>query len=622
MGEVTNSSTAADKITAASALLTSAFDDTRQDTVTLTKEQLLEQVVAVQRALNTAWALQCARLAQAAAIEEHHTPDHTSPDGWRTTEIRHAIGTHQDEFIGSEIGPMLGWTPRHAIDRVAEATDVITRTPRLFRHVAAGDLQPAKLTTIHRALGRISTTNDDGDPVTIDHARQVETALLGDDPDDPATSATLTHEEATAAEGANLDLLTRQSSRQLQLRTDKILAAIDHTTATAAADRRRRDRIGVFTRPDDEPGLTHLHATLHSQAAAKIMAAVNDLARHLHTDTTTSKTLAECRADALTDLILNHADITTQLVIQVPIHHTTAGQAADTTRTGAEGTAFQAAADTTEAHDGTAAGAFGSGGGSDCSWWPAAFAHPITGLTTHPHGTPATASQSAVAPAASVAGARAGLKSPAQVEAEFNDLLKRLYPPDPADHDPTELADDWAQWQEHQRFCDDTTARALQWPPPHATPRATTGAGNPTTGCAWLGDTLIPGVGVIPAAVVQELSRSFGTTVTRALVDIQTGVTVETGQSTYRPGAKLASFVRTRDAHCRFPGCTRPARYCDLDHIIPWPAGPTAAANLHCLCRHHHRAKQATGWSVTMTPDGVSTWTSPSGRTYTTTPAE
>jgi len=611
--EGANSDTAAaDKIAAAAALLISAFETTRQDSITLTKDDLLGQAVAMQQVLNTAWAVQAARLAQAAAVEETLTPDHTCPDGWRTTEIRHAIGAHQDEFIGAEIGPLFGWTSGQAVDRVSEATDAITRTPRLFRHVAAGRLEPAKLATIHRALGRISTSGDTGDPITIDHARQVEAALLGEDPDDPAT--TTTHDEAVAAEQENLGVLARQSARQLQHRTDKILATIDRAAAGKAAQRRRRHRLGVFTRPDDEAGLTHLHAILPTESAAKIMAAVDDLARHLHTDTTTDKTLAECRADALTDLVLNNADITTHLVIHTPVHHH-----ADRGAPAGAGSAFWPAS----------AGGAGSNAGGCSSWWPAAFAHPITGLATH--GTSTTATAATTTTTAGTGRTRAALKTPAQVEAEFNDLLQRLYPPDPDDEDPADLLDDWAAWQEHQRFCDDTTAPALSWPPPHAIPPAVAGensavaptaASKTPAGVAWLGDALVPGVGVIPASVIQAISRSFGTTITRALVDADTGVTVETGQNTYRPGTRLANFVRTRDQHCRFPGCTRPARYCDLDHVIAWPTGPTTPTNLQTLCRHHHRAKQDTGWSVSMTPDGVCTWTSPSGRTYTTTPAE
>ena len=38
---------------------------------------------------------------------------------------------------------------------------------------------------------------------------------------------------------------------------------------------------------------------------------------------------------------------------------------------------------------------------------------------------------------------------------------------------------------------------------------------------------------------------------------------------------------------CVFPGCSRPSRSCDLDHIIPWPLGPTASWNLAPLRLSH-----------------------------------
>jgi hypothetical protein len=85
------------------------------------------------------------------------------------------------------------------------------------------------------------------------------------------------------------------------------------------------------------------------------------------------------------------------------------------------------------------------------------------------------------------------------------------------------------------------------------------------------------------------------------------------GSPGYRPGANLAALVRQRDGRCRFPGCAVAARFCDLDHVRPWPTGPTSDENLVCLCRRHHRVKQRPGWSVRLGDDGMLTWTSPTG---------
>ena len=88
----------------------------------------------------------------------------------------------------------------------------------------------------------------------------------------------------------------------------------------------------------------------------------------------------------------------------------------------------------------------------------------------------------------------------------------------------------------------------------------------------------------------------------------------------YRPSDQLAALVRARDGRCRFPGCSIAARFCDLDHVRPWPTGRTAARNLLTLCRRHHRIKQRPGWRLRLAPDGTATWTDPTGRQRTTTP--
>jgi hypothetical protein len=71
-----------------------------------------------------------------------------------------------------------------------------------------------------------------------------------------------------------------------------------------------------------------------------------------------------------------------------------------------------------------------------------------------------------------------------------------------------------------------------------------------------------------------------------------------------------------RDGYRAFPTCRRDARSCDLDHVDPYPAGPTSADNLTPLHRQHHRMKTAKHWNYHRNPDGSSTWQAPSGRTY------
>ncbi len=94
------------------------------------------------------------------------------------------------------------------------------------------------------------------------------------------------------------------------------------------------------------------------------------------------------------------------------------------------------------------------------------------------------------------------------------------------------------------------------------------------------------------------------------------------GAATYRPPTAMARRIRARDRRCRFPGCAIAAVFCDLDHVRPFPAGPTHEENLICLCRRHHRIKQRPGWRLTLTPDATATWTDPTGRVRTTAPVD
>lgn len=81
-------------------------------------------------------------------------------------------------------------------------------------------------------------------------------------------------------------------------------------------------------------------------------------------------------------------------------------------------------------------------------------------------------------------------------------------------------------------------------------------------------------------------------------------------EMTYQPSAALRRAVIERDGTCRHPGCSVPARRCDLDHVRPFnhanPAagGLTREDNLMCLCRKHHRGKTHGNVSYTLHPDG------------------
>ena len=123
---------------------------------------------------------------------------------------------------------------------------------------------------------------------------------------------------------------------------------------------------------------------------------------------------------------------------------------------------------------------------------------------------------------------------------------------------------------------------------------------------------VIAGGGVIPAPLLAEL-RAMGAMIQPVLNPID--LTAVPG---YRPSTAQQRFVRTRDTTCCFPGCDRPAEYCDVDHTIPYGAsGLTHPGNLKCLCRKHHLLKTfwvgRGGWSDEQLPDGTIVWTTPAG---------
>ncbi len=93
--------------------------------------------------------------------------------------------------------------------------------------------------------------------------------------------------------------------------------------------------------------------------------------------------------------------------------------------------------------------------------------------------------------------------------------------------------------------------------------------------------------------------------------------------SGHDPGVKLRHLTQIRHATCTAPMCERPSSRADFEHNIPYEqGGRTCLCNTDPKCRHDHQLKQDPRWKAEQHPGGTMTWTTPSGRQYTTAPTE
>jgi hypothetical protein len=93
----------------------------------------------------------------------------------------------------------------------------------------------------------------------------------------------------------------------------------------------------------------------------------------------------------------------------------------------------------------------------------------------------------------------------------------------------------------------------------------------------------------IPAEIARELAAECGS-LRRIITDPVSGHLLDYGTRTYLPD-KLKKFIAARDGTCRSPGCGQPAARSQLDHIEPFPAGPSNTDNTHSLCKRDHDSK-------------------------------
>ncbi|MBC9820752.1 HNH endonuclease signature motif containing protein [Terrabacter sp. MAHUQ-38] len=132
----------------------------------------------------------------------------------------------------------------------------------------------------------------------------------------------------------------------------------------------------------------------------------------------------------------------------------------------------------------------------------------------------------------------------------------------------------------------------------------------------------LPGHGWVTAAHARRIMTAPGSVWQRLAVDVETGRAIELSTDSYRPTAAMVEHVRAVDGVCRGPGCQTPADRCDIDHLVPWPAGPTSVTNAQSLSRACHNPKTARVWTAARAPDDGIRWTTLAGRDYVTYPKD
>src|SRR5699024_10638850 len=88
----------------------------------------------------------------------------------------------------------------------------------------------------------------------------------------------------------------------------------------------------------------------------------------------------------------------------------------------------------------------------------------------------------------------------------------------------------------------------------------------------------LDGYGPITPDVARALAHA-GRTWQRLVTDPLCGALLDVGRTRSRPPAAIADFVRLRDGTCVRPGCSAPARTCQLDHTVPWHQGGITAVD-------------------------------------------
>jgi hypothetical protein len=531
--------------------------------VTGSRAQWAAAVGAAQQVANVAAAVQDAAIARLAAIEPQWLEDGT------LVESHRALG-HLALDAPAIVSGVLSVAPVHAERRVRSAARLVAGTDAGSDIDAGSDTDTDVAGSGGSGLGGLHAAMAAG---VLDSYRA---GVLADELEfAPAEVAA----SVVAALGPFFGV---EDAAHLRRRCRRVLARI---SPDLLLQRAKKARAGCgLRRWAEEPGVDRWEGTFPSEDAAQAWAAIDALA-HQYVNDGTCTVLEQARAKALTDLVTANATIEAVITLTVPATIVTASSAADTTGAGSDGCARGAVPEPCPSSDARVESVTPGPGEAEQATAGTVRAEAPVGEVgrAEPAGPDDPAATDHVMSGAGSADGDHTAEDNPRPEAEDN--------PRPAAGEPALVARD-SDLVEVSGLAGNQLVLV-----PHA----------------WVSATIAEQRATDPGKVTTAPCHP----VTGALTDPDgqdpDGANAEPGAGRYRPSQPLVRQVKARDRRCRFPGCTVAAVFCDVDHVRPWPAGPTTMTNLVCLCRRHHRTKQRPGWHTTLHPDGTLTWTDPTG---------
>ncbi|GAB3747729.1 hypothetical protein GCM10027599_01520 [Yimella radicis] len=252
--------------------------------------RLLEEAIKGSTQLaSTSQAVQAMAMARYAAIDE----ELVDSDAGVTAKVEHALG-HQASFADTDVAVACQMAPRTASSKMSNSIDACTKTPGLLAAAVEGEIPFWKVSLVASELVSAS-------PET---SHRVEQHLLG-----------------TKGFDSWGYLKVKTAARAL-------VTQWEEEAAKKTRQKEAKDATGVWVRPSDIAGMAELCAVGPADQIARIYGAVDQLADQRAKNPTASEggetgeskpTLGQLRLGALHDLVTQGADVSYQVVIQVPV---------------------------------------------------------------------------------------------------------------------------------------------------------------------------------------------------------------------------------------------------------------------------------------------------------------